>query len=110
MAGARALTDQALHAFQYAWEAGREGVTAELRGEIALAIATAKVASSRASLDVSSRIFDVMGARATTARNRFDRFWRNARTHTLHDPLDYKLRELGNWTLSGRVPTPSFYS
>ncbi|MBS1248343.1 MAG: monooxygenase [Proteobacteria bacterium] len=110
VAGARALADQALHAFQYGWEAGRDGVTAELRGEIAVAIAAAKVASSRASLNVGSRIFDVMGARATTARNRFDRYWRNARTHTLHDPLDYKLRELGNWAFKGQFPSPSFYS
>jgi alkylation response protein AidB-like acyl-CoA dehydrogenase len=61
-------------------------------------------------LDISTRIFDVMGARSTTAKLRLDRFFRNARTHTLHDPVDYKLKELGEWELSGKLPVPSFYS
>jgi alkylation response protein AidB-like acyl-CoA dehydrogenase len=61
-------------------------------------------------LDVTSKVFEVMGARATSARYRFDRFWRNARTLTLHDPLDYKVREVGDYALNGRFPTPSFYS
>ncbi len=110
VAGAAALTDRALASFQSGWDAGRSGVTPDQRGAIAIDIATAKVATTRASLAVSSRIFDVLGARATAARHRLDRYWRNARTHTLHDPVDYKLRELGDWVLNDRVPTPSFYS
>jgi alkylation response protein AidB-like acyl-CoA dehydrogenase len=109
VAAARALTDEAQIAFQKGFDAGPD-TTPALRGEIAVTIAAAKVASSRASLEVGSRIFDLMGARATNAANRFDRFWRNARTHTLHDPLDQKLRELGTYAFEGRFPTPSFYS
>ena len=55
-------------------------------------------------------MFDVAGARATHAGLRLDRFWRNLRTHSLHDPVDYKLRELGDWTLNARYPKPTFYS
>jgi alkylation response protein AidB-like acyl-CoA dehydrogenase len=55
-------------------------------------------------------MFDVMGARATGASAALDRYWRNVRTHTLHDPVDYKLRELGDFALNDDVPTPSFYS
>jgi alkylation response protein AidB-like acyl-CoA dehydrogenase len=51
-----------------------------------------------------------MGARATVGRARLDRFWRNLRVHTLHDPVDYKLRDIGAWALGGVLPTPSFYS
>jgi len=51
-----------------------------------------------------------MGARSTTASLRLDRYWRNVRVHSLHDPVDYKLRDLGNWELNQQVPTPSFYS
>nr|MBL8457596.1 acyl-CoA dehydrogenase family protein [Zoogloeaceae bacterium] len=109
VAAARALTDEALRAFQHAWEIGPD-LSADERGEVAVAIATAKVASARASVNVASRMFEVMGARATAARSRYDRFWRNARTHTLHDPVDYKLRELGAWAVSRQVPKPSFYS
>jgi len=32
------------------------------------------------------------------------------RTHTLHDPLDYKIKELGEWALTGSLPNPTFYS
>lgn len=106
---ARLLADAAGSLLDTAWEA-KEQVTPEARGRAALAIAAAKVATTRASLDVSTRIFDVMGARSTTAKLRLDRFFRNARTHTLHDPVDYKLKELGDWALSGKLPVPSFYS
>ena len=107
--GARLLCDAAARALDAAWDR-REDATPEERGEAALAIAAAKVATTRASLDISSRVFEVMGARATTARLRLDRFFRNARTHTLHDPVDYKLKELGEWELASKLPTPSFYS
>jgi alkylation response protein AidB-like acyl-CoA dehydrogenase len=70
----------------------------------------AKVAAGRTALDITSEVFEVMGARATSTKYRFDRFWRNARTLTLHDPLDYKVREVGNWFLNGQFPAPSFYS
>jgi len=103
---ARALTDRAGLSLSEAWARGDE-LTPEQRGNTALAIATAKVSTTR---DVSSQVFDVMGARATTAGAGLDRFWRNLRTHTLHDPVDYKLRELGRHALSGELPTPSFYS
>jgi alkylation response protein AidB-like acyl-CoA dehydrogenase len=107
--GARALADEAGVAFDRAWARG-DRLTPEERGACAVAIAAAKVATSRAGLDVASRVFEVTGARATAAKNGLDRFWRNLRTHTLHDPVDYKLRELGQWALGERLPTPSFYS
>jgi len=107
--GARALTDLATGALDQAWSR-TDDLTAAERGATAVAIATAKIASTRAGLDVANRIFELTGARATTARAGLDRFWRNLRTHTLHDPVDYKLRELGRFTLAGELPVPSFYS
>ena len=107
--GARLLADAAGRALDEAWAAG-DRLTGEERGACAIAIAAAKVATSRAGLDVASRLFEVTGARATAASAGMDRFWRNLRTHTLHDPVDYKLRELGQWSLNDTLPTPSFYS
>lgn len=107
--GAAVLTDSAGGAFDEAWSCG-EALTAAGRGSCAVAIAAAKVATTRAGLDVASRMFEVAGARATTAKAALDRFWRNLRTHTLHDPVDYKLHELGRFALLGELPTPSFYS
>ena len=58
----------------------------------------------------ATRLFEVGGARATAGALRLDRYWRNLRTQTLHDPVDYKLHELGDWALNDTLPTPSFYS
>ncbi|MEA2700930.1 MAG: hypothetical protein QOI66_5201 [Myxococcales bacterium] len=107
--GALALGDAAGRALDDAWSRG-DSVTPAQRGTTALAVAVAKVASTRAGLDVANRLFETTGARATTASAGLDRFWRNLRTHTLHDPVDYKLRELGRWALLDELPTPSFYS
>jgi alkylation response protein AidB-like acyl-CoA dehydrogenase len=107
--GARLLAERAVQAFDEAWQRGL-ALTESERGEVAIAVATSKVAAARAGLEVASRMFDVTGARSTTAALRLDRFWRNVRVHTLHDPIDYKVRELGDWALNGRAPKPSFYS
>ncbi len=106
---ARHVTEAAARRFDDAW-AQDEALTTESRGEVAIALAAAKVVTTRVSLDVTSRIFDASGARATTARLGLDRFWRNVRTHTLHDPVDYKRRDIGRWLLTGSWPAPSFYS
>ena len=109
VAAAEHLVDRAAEALQTAWE--REyALTADERGTCAVAISMAKVAAGRTALDVTSQMFEVMGARVTSTKYRFDHFWRNVRTLTLHDPLDYKVREVGNWFLNGQFPTPSFYS
>ena len=107
--GARLLTLQAAQRFDAAWRRG-PALTAHERGEVAVAVTAAKIATTRSGLDLSSRIFEATGARATHAALRFDRFWRNLRTQTLHDPLHYKLQELGDWVLNGTHPQPSFYS
>lgn len=107
--GARLLTDRAAHALDAAWSRDLDLKETE-RGEVAVHVASAKVATTRVGLDLTSRMFEVAGARATTAALRFDRYWRNLRTHSLHDPVAYKVRELGDWALNGSHPTPSFYS
>lgn len=103
---ARLVTDRAGEALQRAWERGDE-LTARERGECTIAVAAAKVTTTRAGLDVATRIFDVMSARATSSYMGIDRYWRNLRTHTLHDPVDYKIRELGDWALNEEIPVPS---
>jgi alkylation response protein AidB-like acyl-CoA dehydrogenase len=85
-------------------------LTAEERGGLALAVAEARVLAHRAALEVSAQMFESLGARATSARYGFDRFWRNARVHTLHDPVDYKIRDIGRFQLLGTLPEPSPYS
>ena len=107
--GVRLLANKAVETLQKAWDIG-ESLDAEQRGEVSIAIATAKIATTNTSLYITQNIFQVMGARATTAKLNLDRFWRNVRTQTLHDPIDYKYQEVGEWVLTGKVPDPSFYS
>ncbi len=107
--GATCLTDNAGELLQNAWEQ-EWNLTAEQRGECAIAIATAKVAATKVGLDITSRMFEVMGARATAGKYGFDRYWRNLRTFTLHDPIDYKVQDIGNWVLNEQLPKPNFYS
>jgi len=107
--GARLLTEHAARVFDQAWRRG-PALTAEERGQAAVAITAAKIATTRSGLEVAGRLFEVTGARATHGALRLDRFWRNLRTQTLHDPLHYKLQELGDWALNGAYPLASFYS
>ncbi|MGA7122220.1 MAG: acyl-CoA dehydrogenase family protein, partial [Polyangiaceae bacterium] len=93
---ARHLTESAATVLDRAWLRG-ESLTPEERGECAVSIAAAKVITTGAGLDISTRIFDATGARGTTARLGLDRFWRDLRTHTLHDPVDYKRRDIGRF-------------
>ncbi|WP_347986535.1 acyl-CoA dehydrogenase family protein [Methylomonas sp. AM2-LC] len=109
LAGVRLLVDQAASLLDNAWRKGLTLTNAE-RGEVALAVFSAKVNSTKVGLDVTSRIFEVSGARATTAKLRMDRYWRNLRVYTLHDPVDYKLKDLGDWVLNGNYPSHSFYT
>ena len=106
---ARVLADRAADHLDAAWARDTTLTHAE-RGGVALSTATAKVSAAQTGLDLCTRMFDVAGARATHGALRLDRHWRNLRTHTLHDPLAYKVREIGEWALKRTYPTPSFYS
>lgn len=109
LAGAQAVSDQAALAFDRAWKLG-DDLTADDRGQVAVTVAACKILATRAVLDITARMFEVTGASGTSGKWGFDRFWRNARTLTLHDRLDYKVHDVGQWFLNGRWPTPSFYS
>jgi alkylation response protein AidB-like acyl-CoA dehydrogenase len=79
------------------------------RGAAAIDIATANLYAGEVGLAVSSEVFEVMGARSATQANGFDRFWRNVRTHTLHNPAEYKKRTVGTFLLTGEFPVPAIY-
>ncbi|MGM9949179.1 MAG: acyl-CoA dehydrogenase family protein [Lysinibacillus sp.] len=106
---ADALLQIANQALQHTWEQ-KHSITPEQRGECGIAIATAKIQVAQTALEVTSRMFEMMGARATSAKYNFDRYWRNVRTHTLHDPIDYKIRDVGQYALHQKYPDISPYS
>ena len=106
---AASVTDDAARQLDAAFARGN-GLDTVQRGELAVAIAEAKVLAHRAAMEISSQFFELAGARATSQKLGLDRFWRNARVHTLHDPVDVKLRDIGRHALDGQAPEPGSYS
>lgn len=89
---------------------GRASITPERRGNVAATVATVKVVTTDTGLLVTSGVFEMLGSKATAKKANFDRFWRDIRTHSLHDPVAYKRREVGRWTLVGEIPEPTWYT
>jgi alkylation response protein AidB-like acyl-CoA dehydrogenase len=73
-------------------------------------VAASKAQAIEAALETSSKIFELVGAKGSLSQYGFDRFWRNTRVHSLHDPIAYKFREVGSWALLGEAPEPSWYT
>jgi SfnB family sulfur acquisition oxidoreductase len=69
-----------------------------------IAVAEAKVLSTEIAIEATNRLFELAGTRSTLAEHNLDRHWRNARTHTLHDPVRWKYAILGNYFLNGVNP------
>jgi SfnB family sulfur acquisition oxidoreductase len=100
-----------LHAAQALLEiAGRavdRAVASPTQGSVAeaqVAVAEAKVLSTEAAIAATNKLFELVGARSTLSELNLDRHWRNARTHTLHDPVRWKYAILGNYHLNGVNP------
>lgn len=87
----------------------RANPTDETVLEARLAIADARINTGNAATRISDQFFTLTGARATLEKHALDRHWRNARTHSLHDPFRWKHFHLGNYYLNGIVPGPRTY-
>lgn len=59
---------------------------------------------AHAAQESTSRALDIIGARSTSAQLGFDRFWRNARTHTVYEPVAHPLRDVGEYFLNRAHP------
>ncbi|MFM0731296.1 SfnB family sulfur acquisition oxidoreductase [Paraburkholderia sediminicola] len=69
-----------------------------------VAVGEAKVLTTEIALLASEKLFELAGTQATLAEHGLDRHWRNARTHTLHDPVRWKYHLVGNYYLNGVKP------
>ena len=69
-----------------------------------IVVAEAKVLTTQIALLASEKLFELSGSRATLAEFNLDRHWRNARVHTLHDPVRWKVHAVGAWHLNGTLP------
>jgi alkylation response protein AidB-like acyl-CoA dehydrogenase len=107
--GADAAARETARQLQQDWEKG-DALTPKDRGELMVKVSGVKALSTKVALDITSRIFEVIGSRGTHPKYGFDRFWRNVRTHSLHDPVAYKIADVGNHALNGSYPVPGFTS
>lgn len=67
--------------------------------------AQGQVVISELVLDLTSQLFNALGASASTTSKQLDRFWRNARVVSSHNPLVYKEKVIGDWEVN-REPLP----
>ncbi|MFO2466193.1 SfnB family sulfur acquisition oxidoreductase [Pseudomonas sp. 15FMM2] len=77
---------------------------AESIAAASIAVAEARALSSEISLAAGSILFELAGSQATLAEHSLDRHWRNARVHTLHDPVRWKYHAVGNYYLNDQNP------
>jgi SfnB family sulfur acquisition oxidoreductase len=99
---AEAILDAAARAL----DAAAADPTPELIDAARLAVAAARAHGATTALEVASGALDALGSSAADAGYGLDRHWRNARTHTLHDPIRWKHVHLGRYALDGVIPGP----
>ena len=79
-------------------------VTPERRGDLAALLSAAKTVAVDVGVEVTTKIFELTGARSTARDVQLDRFWRDLRTQSLHDPVAYKRLQVGVHLLRGEAP------
>ncbi len=77
---------------------------AETVAAASVSVAEAKILTTEIAILATNKLFELSGTRATLAEHNLDRHWRNARTHTLHDPVRWKYHAIGQYYLNGRPP------
>ncbi len=97
---AEALLDRA----GLAIDAARADSTLEKVSEATIRTAESKVLTTEIAILATNKLFELAGTRSTLAEHGLDRHWRNARVHTLHDPVRWKFYHVGNYYLNGAHP------
>ncbi|MEH2703105.1 MULTISPECIES: SfnB family sulfur acquisition oxidoreductase [Rhizobium] len=97
---AQALLEKAGYAIDRAIIDPNAGTVAEAQ----IVTAEAKILSTEIAIAATNKLFELAGTRSTLAEHGLDRHWRNARTHTLHDPVRWKYAILGKYFLNGEKP------
>jgi alkylation response protein AidB-like acyl-CoA dehydrogenase len=69
-----------------------------------VAVAEARALTTEAAILATNKLFELAGTQSTLDRYNLDRHWRNARTHTLHDPVRWKYFAVGNYFLNDTAP------
>ncbi len=79
-------------------------ISYEQMAQASVAVAEAKVLTTEIALHASEKLFELAGTQSTLSAHDLDRHWRNARVHTLHDPVRWKYHAVGNYYLNDAPP------
>lgn len=79
-------------------------VTDEQAAKASILVAEAKIYANDAALHISEKLLELGGSRSSLSQHNLDQHWRNARVHTLHDPVRWKLHALGDYYLNHKLP------
>ncbi|NYI04583.1 SfnB family sulfur acquisition oxidoreductase [Allostreptomyces psammosilenae] len=85
-------------------DAAQADLTDDSAAEASIAVAAAKVQAAQAAVEVADALFEVSGTRSALNSLNLHRYWRDARTHTLHDPSRWKVQHIGRYVLNGTRP------
>ncbi|MGA5879261.1 SfnB family sulfur acquisition oxidoreductase [Streptomyces cellulosae] len=85
-------------------DTARAARTDDSAAEASIAVAAAKVTAAEAAVETGSALFEVSGTRSALDSLGLHRHWRDARTHTLHDPVRWKVQHIGRHVLNGTRP------
>ena len=81
-----------------------DAVTDEQAAHASILVAEAKIYANDAALNISEKLLELGGSRSSLSQFNLDQHWRNARVHTLHDPVRWKLHALGDYYLNHKLP------
>lgn len=79
-------------------------ISAEQAARASILVAEAKIYANDAALHISEKLLELGGSRASLSQHNLDQHWRNARVHTLHDPVRWKFHAIGDYHLNGTHP------
>ncbi|NNH34526.1 SfnB family sulfur acquisition oxidoreductase [Acinetobacter sp. NIPH 2377] len=85
-------------------DAAKPQPTAENIAKASLDVAKVRAHSTETALKASSKLIELAGSRGSQREDGLDRFWRNARVHTLHDASRWKYYFIANHLLNGVLP------
>lgn len=85
-------------------DASHAALTDDSAAEASIAVAAAKVLAAQTAVEVADALFEVAGTRSALNSLNLHRHWRDARTHTLHDPVRWKIQHIGRYTLNNTRP------
>ncbi|WP_442767056.1 SfnB family sulfur acquisition oxidoreductase [Acinetobacter bohemicus] len=85
-------------------DAAKPQPTAHNIAKASLDVAKVRAHSTETALKASSKLIELAGSRGSQREDGLDRFWRNARVHTLHDASRWKYYFIANHLLNGVLP------